>query len=55
MATLNPLDVVIVQGVRSAMVKSKNGMIRNVRADSLYDELLRALVESKQFDLNEVE
>lgn len=29
MATLNPRDVVIVDGVRSAMGKSKNGMFRN--------------------------
>ncbi len=39
MATLNPRDVVIVDGVRSAMGKSKNGMFRNVRADSLSAEL----------------
>lgn len=35
MTNLNPRDVVIVDGVRSAMGKSKNGMFRNVRADSL--------------------
>ena len=29
MATLNPRDVVIVDGVRSAMGKTKNGMYRN--------------------------
>ncbi len=42
MTTLNPRDVVIVDGVRSAMGKSKNGMFRNVRADSLSAELVRA-------------
>ena len=55
MATLNPRDVVIVDGVRSAMGKSKNGMFRNVRADSLSAELVRALVARNQFDVNEVE
>ena len=44
MATLNPRDVVIVDGVRSAMGKTKNGMFRNVRADSLSAELVRALL-----------
>jgi acetyl-CoA acyltransferase len=55
MATLNPRDVVIVDGVRSAMGKSRNGMFRNVRADSLSAELVRALVARNQFDTNEVE
>ena len=55
MATLNPRDVVIVDGVRTAMGKSKNGMFRNVRADSLSAELVRALVARNQFDVNEVE
>lgn len=55
MATLNPRDVVIVDGVRSAMGKTKNGMFRNVRADSLSAELVRALVARNQFDVNEVE
>lgn len=44
MATLNPRDVVIVDGVRTAMGKSKNGMFRNVRAERLSAELIRALV-----------
>ena len=35
MTTLSPTDVVIVDGVRTAMGKSKNGMFRNVRADSM--------------------
>lgn len=55
MSTLSPKDVVIVDGVRSAMGKSKNGMFRNVRADSLSAELVRALVERNDFDTNEVE
>jgi len=55
MATLNPRDVVIVDGVRSAMGKTKNGIFRNVRADSLSAELVRALVARNQFDVNEVE
>ncbi len=55
MATLNPRDVVIVDGVRSAMGRSKNGMFRNVRADSMSAELIRALMRRNQFDANEVE
>ena len=55
MANLNPRDVVIVDGVRSAMGKTKNGMFRNVRADNLSAELVRALVARNQFDTNEVE
>ena len=55
MTTLSPKDVVIVDGVRSAMGKSKNGMFRNVRADSLSAELVRALVERNDFDPKDVE
>lgn len=55
MSTLSPKDVVIVDGVRSAMGKSKNGMFRHVRADSLSAELVRALVERNDFDPNDVE
>jgi len=56
MTTLNPRDVVIVDGVRSAMGRTKNGMFRNVRADSLSAELVRALlVRNPGFDPNEVE
>ena len=47
MATLNPRDVVIVDGVRSAMGKTKNGMFRNVRADSLSAELAHFLSGSR--------
>jgi len=55
MATLNPRDVVIVDGVRTAMGKSKNGMFRNVRADTMSAELIRALMVRNEFDPNEIE
>lgn len=55
MTTLSPKDVVIVDGVRTAMGKSKNGMFRNVRADSLSAELVKALVERNPFDTKLVE
>ena len=55
MTTLSPKDVVIVDGVRSAMGKSKNGMFRHVRADSISAELVRALVERNDFDPRDVE
>ncbi len=55
MATLNPRDVVIVDGVRSAMGKTKNGMFRNVRVDSMSAELVRALLVRNEFDPHEVE
>ena len=43
--SLNPRDVVIVDGVRSAMGRSRNGMFRNVRADALSAELVKALLQ----------
>lgn len=55
MATLNPRDVVIVDGVRTAMGKSKNGMFRNVRADNMSADLVRALLARNPFDVNEIE
>jgi acetyl-CoA acyltransferase len=55
MTILSPKDVVIVDGVRSAMGKSKNGMFRHVRADSLSAELVRALVARNDFDPRDVE
>jgi acetyl-CoA acyltransferase len=56
MTTLNPRDVVIVDGVRSAMGRTKNGMFRNVRADNLSAELVRALLSRNPgFDPNEIE
>lgn len=54
--SLNPRDVVIVDGVRSAMGRSKAGMFRNVRADSLSAELVRALFKrNPKVDPAEVE
>lgn len=55
MTTLSPKDVVIVDGVRTAMGKSKNGMFRNVRADSMSAELVKALIERNPFDTKLVE
>lgn len=55
MTTLSPKDVVIVDGVRTAMGKSKNGMFRNVRADSMSAELVKALVARNSFDTKLVE
>lgn len=55
MTTLSPKDVVIVDGVRTAMGKSKNGMFRNVRADSMSAHLVKALVQRNQFDTKLVE
>lgn len=55
MTTLSPKDVVIVDGVRTAMGKSKNGMFRNVRADSMSAELVKALVVRNPFDTKLVE
>ena len=43
MTTYNPRDVVIVDSVRSAMGRTKNGMFRNVRADTISAELVKAL------------
>ncbi len=55
MTTLSPNDVVIVDGVRSAMGRTKNGMFRHVRADTISAELVKALVERNEFDTNDVE
>lgn len=55
MTTLSPKDVVIVDGVRTAMGKSKNGIFRNVRADSMSAELVKALVARNPFDTKLVE
>ena len=43
--TLKSRDVVIVDGVRTAMGRSKGGMFRNVRAETLSAELIKALFE----------
>jgi len=41
--SFNPRDVVIIDGVRSAMGRSKGGMFRHVRAEALSAELIKAL------------
>lgn len=55
MTVLSPKDVVIVDGVRTAMGKTKNGMFRNVRADELSASLISALIERNQIDPSELE
>ena len=53
---LNPRDVVIIDGVRSAMGRSKGGMFRNVRAEVMSAELIKALfARNPAADMNEVE
>lgn len=54
--SLKPRDVVIIDGVRSAMGRSKGGMFRNVRAEVLSAELIKALFKrNPKADMNEVE
>jgi len=54
--SLNPRDVVIIDGVRSAMGRSKGGMFRSVRAETLSAELVKALFKRNPgVDMNEVE
>ena len=54
--SLNPRDVVIIDGVRTAMGRSKGGMFRNVRAEVLSAELIKALFRrNPAADMNEVE
>lgn len=50
MTTLTPTDVVIVDGVRSAMGKSKNGQFRHVRADNLSAKVVQGLLARNDFD-----
>lgn len=42
---LNPRDVVIVDGVRTAMAKARNGAFRNVRAENLSAAVMQALFD----------
>jgi acetyl-CoA acyltransferase len=42
---VKPRDVLLIDGIRSAMGRSKNGMFRNVRAETLSATLMRALLE----------
>ena len=54
--SLKPRDVVIIDGVRSAMGRSKGGMFRNVRAEVLSAELIKALfARNPQAPLDQVE
>jgi len=54
--SLNPRDVVIIDGVRTAMGRSKGGMFRNVRSEALSAELMKALFRrNPAADMNEVE
>ncbi len=55
MTTLKPNDVVIIDGVRTAMGKSKNGMFANVRAEKLSAEVIKALIERNGIDPNGIE
>ncbi|GAB3482084.1 acetyl-CoA C-acyltransferase FadA [Marinomonas epiphytica] len=53
---LNPNDVVIIDAVRSPMGKTKNGVFRNVRAENLSAELVKALFKrNPNVDPNDVE
>jgi acetyl-CoA acyltransferase len=54
--SLNPRDVVIIDGVRSAMGRSKGGMFRNVRAEVMSAELIKALFKrNPQAQMEQVE
>jgi acetyl-CoA acyltransferase len=54
--SLNPRDVAIIDGVRSAMGRSKGGMFRNVRAEVLSAELIKALFRrNPQAPMDQVE
>ena len=46
--SLNSRDVVIIDGVRTAIGRSKGGMFRNVRAEKLSAELIKALFERNE-------
>lgn len=41
--SLNPRDIVVVDGVRTAMARAKNGAFRHVRAENLSAEVMKAL------------
>lgn len=55
MTTLSPTDVVIIDGVRTAMGKSKNGMFRHVRSENLSAQLMDALIKRNDFNPNDIE
>jgi len=52
--SLQPRDIVIVDGVRTAMAKAKNGAFRNVRAEELSADIMTALL-SRNAGLNPAE
>ncbi|WP_027966421.1 acetyl-CoA C-acyltransferase FadA [Halomonas halocynthiae] len=43
--SLNPRDIVVVDGVRTAMAKARNGAFRNVRAEHLSAAVMQSLLE----------
>ncbi|WP_290788715.1 acetyl-CoA C-acyltransferase FadA [Halomonas sp.] len=43
--SLNPRDIVVVDGVRTAMAKAKNGAFRHVRAENLSAAVMEGLLE----------
>lgn len=43
--SLNPRDIVVVDGVRTAMAKAKNGAFRHVRAENLSAAVMEALLD----------
>ncbi|MGO2131506.1 MAG: acetyl-CoA C-acyltransferase FadA [Halomonas sp.] len=43
--SLNPRDIVVVDGVRTAMAKARNGAFRNVRAETLSAAVMQSLLE----------
>ncbi|MFC3293897.1 acetyl-CoA C-acyltransferase FadA, partial [Modicisalibacter luteus] len=43
--SLSPRDIVVVDGVRTAMAKAKNGAFRNVRAENLSAAVMQALFD----------
>ena len=54
--SLNPRDVVVVDGVRTAMAKARNGAFRNVRAENLSAAVMQALFDRNAgLDPNEVD
>ncbi|MCP1326026.1 acetyl-CoA C-acyltransferase, partial [Halomonas sp. 707D4] len=54
--SLNPRDIVVVDGVRTAMAKAKNGAFRNVRAENLSAAVMQALFDrNPNMDPSEVD
>ena len=54
--SLNPRDVVVVDGARTAMAKAKNGGFRHVRAEDLSAAVMNALLQRvPQLDPAEVD